>query len=209
VPKWDVAQQGTPGWLKARCGCLTASRMADAMDFNSKGKESEKRRKLKIAIIAERMTDTMTEIFVNSAMQWGIETEGAARDKYEEITGNLVQPCGFALHDELEFVGASPDGLVGHDGLLEIKCPQSSTHLQWKLDGGVPDQHKPQMLLQLAVTQRKWCDFMSYDPRLPEGVNVHLVRFEPTPDEIKGVENLAQEFLTELDQMWEVLTNAT
>lgn len=206
MPKWDVAIQGSAGWLKARCGCLTASRFKDATDFLKGGKESAARRKLKIDLIAERMTDSMTEMYVTPAMQWGIETEGAARDHYEEITGNLVQPCGFALHDDIEFFGASPDGLIGHDGLIEIKCPTSATHIRWKLDGGVPEEHKPQMLAQLAVTKRKWCDFMSYDPRLPDNIKRHLARFEPTPEEIQEAEQSALAFLEELDAMWELLT---
>jgi putative phage-type endonuclease len=203
MPKWDNAIQGSPGWLKARCGMLTASKFKDAIC--KKGKETEACRKLKINIIAERMTDTMTEVYVNPAMQWGIETEGAARDKYEEITGNLVMPCGFALHDTIEYCGASPDGLIDSDGLLELKCPTSATHIKWKLDGGVPEEHKPQMLLQLAVTGRHYCDFMSFDPRLPENIQVHLVRFEPAPEEIKEAEQQAIEFLESIDAMWELL----
>ncbi len=207
MPKWDNAAQGSAGWLKARNGMLTASKFKDALDFLKGGKESAARRKLKIDMIAERMTDTMTEVYVNAAMQWGIETEAEARQHYEEVTGNLVQPCGFALHDDIEFFGASPDGLIGHDGLLELKCPTSSTHIKWKLDGGVPEEHKPQMLAQLAVTKRKWCDFMSYDPRLPDNIKRHLVRFEPTLEEIQAAEQAAMEFLESVDAMWELLTS--
>lgn len=205
MPKWDVSPQGSVAWLKARNGCLTASRMADAMAFLKGGKETEARRKLKLEVIAERMTDTMQERFVTNAMQWGTDTEPLARSEYEIIMETLVTECGFALHDEIEFLGASPDGLIGHDGLIEIKCPNSTTHLEWKLAGGVPDKHVPQILLQLAVTGREWCDFMSYDPRLPEGVNLHIARFRPTKDEIKAVEQLAVNFLTEVDDLWEKL----
>ncbi|MGL4679922.1 MAG: YqaJ viral recombinase family protein, partial [Plesiomonas shigelloides] len=102
MPKWDVSPQGSAGWLKSRCGCLTASRMADAMAFNKKGEPLESRKKYMVELLAERMTDTMVERYVTPAMQWGTQTEPEARGKYEEVSGNLVQECGFALHDTLE-----------------------------------------------------------------------------------------------------------
>lgn len=206
MPKWDVAAQGTAGWLKARCGVLTASRMADVMAFSKKGEPLEARKKYMVELLAERMADQAAGRYVTPAMEWGIVTEPEARAKYEELTGVLVEPCGFALHDTIEFCGASPDGLIGHDGLLEIKCPTTSTHIAWKLEGVVPQMHKPQMLLQLAVTGRKWCDFMSYDPRVPAPVDVLLWRFTPTAEEIAEVEDAARNFLMELDELWEKLT---
>lgn len=208
TPRWTVAKQGTTEWLRERIGCLTASRMADAMAFSAKGIPLEARRKYMIELIAERMTDTMASRFVNSAMEWGIITEPAAKDTYEQITGQFIENCGFAFHDLIEYCGASPDGLLGHDGLIEIKCPNTETHLKWVLDGVVPDQHKPQMLLQLAVTQRKWCDFMSYDPRLPEPTSIFIKRFEPTAEEITAVEIHAANFLEELELMFDKITQA-
>lgn len=202
-PIWDTAEQGTAGWLKARCGCLTASRMAEAMDFLKGGKESKARAKFKIELLAERLTDSMVERFVTDAMRHGIECEPLARDKYEELSGEIVQACGFAQHGEIPFFGASPDGLVGNDGLLEIKCPTSSTYLEWYLDGDVPEQHKPQMLAQLAVTGRKWVDFVAFDPRLPENVQYFQRRFEPGSEEIKAVEEAATAFLNEIETMWD------
>ncbi len=203
APRWDVSEQGTSGWLRARCGCLTASRMADAVAYLKGGKEAEARRKLKIELLTERLTDMAVERYVNEAMRWGIETEPEAKERYEEITGRLIQPCGFALHGDIEFFGASPDGLLSVDGLIEIKCPTSTTHMQWLLDGVVPDQHKPQMLAQMAVTGRQWCDFMSYDPRFADGKAIFIRRFEPTSEEIKAVEDAARLFLSEVDQMFE------
>lgn len=206
MPKWDVSPQGTSGWLRARCGCLTASRMAEAMAFNKNGKEAEARAKLKIELLTERLTDMAVERYVNDAMRWGIETEPDAKAKYEEIKGVLIQDCGFALHDTIDFFGASPDGLLGDDGLIEIKCPTSTTHLKWLLDGVVPEQHKPQMLAQLLITGRSWCDFMSYDPRFTDEQAVLIRRFQPTAEELQDVEDAAMTFLAEVDQMFDKIT---
>jgi len=205
MPKWDTAAQGSAGWLKAREGCLTASRMVDAMSRLKSGGDSEKRRQLKYEILAERLTGCAVEHYVNPAMQWGIEWESACKEAYEEHTGNIITPCGFALHDEIEYFGASPDGLINHDGAIECKCPTTTTHIKYLIEAVVPEQYKPQMLSQLAVTGRKWCDFASYDPRMPEPLQLFVVRFEPAPEDIVLVENAAREFLEEIDSMWELL----
>ena len=176
------------------------------MAFNKKGEPLEARKKYQYELMAERMTDSMVERYVTPAMEHGIVTEPMAKGRYEELTGQLIENCGFALHDTIEFCGASPDGLIGNDGLIEIKCPTSTTHIEWKLAGVVPEKHKPQMLLQLAVTGRKCCDFMSFDPRLAEDAQVLIRRFEPSPDEIKEVEDHARRFLGELDELWDRLT---
>lgn len=205
APRWNNTEQGSEEWLKARLGCLTASRMGDAMSFLKGGRESEARRKLKIELLAERFTEMANDCFVNAAMRWGIEMEQEAKDRYEEITGTIIKPCGFALHGEIDCFGASPDGLLGSEGLIEIKCPTSTTHLQWLIDGVVPEQHKPQMMAQIIVTGRKWCDFMSYDPRFPGGKDYFIRRFEPIENELKEVENQALIFLNELDGLAEQL----
>jgi putative phage-type endonuclease len=201
--------QGTMEWLKERCGCLTASRMAEAMDFLKGGKESDKRRKLKIELIAERMTDLMVGRFVNDAMKWGIETEPFARARYEEVTGTLVTLCGFALHGGIPYFGASPDGLIGEDGLIEIKCPTTTTYMEWMVGGVVPEQHKPQMLAQLSVTDRKWVDFFAFDPRIKIEERQHFLRrFEPDSKDIVKVEDSAKSFLAELDAMFDTVTQS-
>ena len=201
APKWNTAEQGSAEWLQARIGCLTASRMGDAMAFLKGGKESEARRKLKVELLAERLTEMTNDGFVNAAMKWGIETEQEAKDRYEEMTGAIIQPCGFALHGDIEYFGASPDGLLSSDGLIEIKCPTSITHMQWLLDGVVPEQHKPQMMAQMLVTGRKWCEFMSYDPRFPDGKDCFIRRFEPTESELQDTVGHAVNFLLELEAM--------
>ena len=204
TPLWMTGDQQSPQWLKERCGCLTASRMADAVAFLKGGKESEARRKYKIELVAERMTDLMIERYVNDAMQWGIEQEAFAKDRYEEVTGALIQKCGFALHGDITLFGASPDGLVGEDGLIEIKCPTTATFVEWMSNGVVPEQHKPQMLAQLAVTGRKYVDFFAYDPRIKvREYQSFLRRFEPPEEEIVKVEEAAKQFLAEVESLFE------
>jgi putative phage-type endonuclease len=181
--------------------------MADAMDFGKKGIEGASRRKLKIELVAERMTDTLVSRYVTDAMAWGLEQEPAARARYEEVTGNIVVLCGFALHGEIPYFGASPDGLVGDDGLIEIKCPSTATYMEWIIGGGIPEQHKPQMAAQLAVTGRKWVDFVAFDPRVKvESHQIFIRRYEPPEEEIAGVEEAAKQFLAEVDSMFDRVT---
>lgn len=201
MPKWVTAEQGTDQWLLHRVGKLTGSRMADAMAFLKNGTEAEARRKLKLQILAERLTGRMTETYQTEAMKWGIEQEPNAKAHYEETTGELITNCGFALHDTLDGWGASPDGLLGKHGLLEIKCPATTTHLDYLTTGVVPEKYKPQMLCQLAVTERKWCQFMSYDPRLPEEWCSFVVRYEPSKEELAAVKGHAERFLSEVEAM--------
>ena len=209
TPLWYPYEQGSVAWLKERCGMLTASRMAEAIDFLKGGKEGAARKKLKIELIAERMTDTMVSRFVTDAMQWGIDHEPEARSRYEEVTGELVTLCGFAIHGEIPFFGASPDGLVGEGGLVEIKCPTTTTYTEWFLGGVVPDQRKPQMLAQLAVTGRRFVDFFAFDPRVKEEAHQHFLRhFEPKEEEIVAVEKAAVLFLTEIDDLFDKVVNS-
>lgn len=209
MPRWDTSAQGTAGWLKARLGHLTASRMNDACSFTKKGEPTEARRKYMMELVAERMTDQMVEHYVTTAMQHGIDNEPNARDRYEEITGNLVMPAGFAVHDTVEYWGASPDGLIGHDGLMEIKCPATVNHLEIVMAGVVPDKYKAQMTTQCIITGREWCDFVSYDPRVPEKVQFFIRRFVPTPDEISRYTEQAMSFLSEVDDLFEMVINAS
>lgn len=196
--KWSTHEQGSAEWLSERLGKLTASRMATAMKTLKKGGESEERKKLKLEIMAEQLTGQVVPVFLNDAMKWGNTYEADARQEYADETGNMVDICGLALHPDINNFGASPDGLIGEDGILEIKCPTSITFLQWVLDGVVPEQHKPQMLAQLAVTGRKWCDFVAYDPRFNAPYNLFIRRFEPTAEEITATETAAANFLQEI-----------
>ena len=202
--KWVTAEQGTPEWHAARLGCLTASRMADAQDRTKSGADSSKRRGLKLELLAESLTGMAEQVFVNKAMQWGTDTEPQARGAYALATGNDVELCGFALHDSIPYFGASPDGLIGTDGLLEIKCPNSTTHLETVMGGIIPEKHVPQMLTQLAVTGRSWCDFVSFDPRIKrEEFQLFIRRFSPGPAQIDAVEAEARQIAVELEEMFQ------
>jgi putative phage-type endonuclease len=198
---WHEAIQGSADWLAARLGHLTASCMVDAMDFTGAGREGSKRLKLKIAILCERLTGISGDRYVSPAMRHGIEQEPFARQWYSDVTGVEVQTCGFATHSDIPMFGASPDGLIGETGCVEIKCPESATHLQWLLAGVVPEQHRPQMLAQILVTGRKWCHFVSYDPRFPEQHRMFLRNYVPTTEELAGAERAARKFLIEVDEM--------
>jgi exodeoxyribonuclease (lambda-induced) len=181
--------------------------MADVLAASKRdGKPLKARQDYMMELVAERMTGSAMNHFVTDDMQHGLDHEGAAKLAYTEVTGNAVLPSGFMLHPTLEYCGATPDGFVGDDGLIEIKCPRTTTHIAWKLAGVVPEQHRPQMTLQLAVTGRKWCDFVSFDPRCPPRQRVYLIRFEPTAEEIEQVELAAKLFLMETDKLFEQVT---
>ena len=197
--------QGTGEWFNARTGKLTASRMRSAMKRLKNGEDSAERKNLKIEILCERMTGDIVDKFVSAAMTWGIEKEPEAKAAYEAKTGRIITDVGFIDHPTIEFCGASPDGFVD-DGLIEIKCPNTSTHVSWILDGGIPEEHKAQMTLQAAVTGRGWVDFVSYDPRMPEAQQLLVRRFYPTPAEIAEIEEEAKKFLQEVDVLFDTIT---
>jgi len=197
--------QGTGEWFNARTGKLTASRMRSAIKRLKNGDDSAERKNLKIEILCERMTGDIMDKFVNQAMQWGIEKEPEAKAAYEKATGRIIRDVGFIDHPRIQFCGASPDGFVD-DGLIEIKCPTTSTHVGWILDGGIPEEHKAQMTLQAAVTGRGWVDFVSYDPRMPEPQKLLVKRFYPTAGEIAEIETEAEKFLAEVDALFDTIT---
>jgi len=206
VPRFSPHAQGTGAWLKDKLGILSASRMNDALDVTKKGVSSAARRKYMLELIAERMTDTLVERYVTAAMQDGIEREPMARELYEESTGNLVQQVGFCFHDTIEYFGASPDGLVGSDGMIEIKCCTVPVHLEIVLAGVVPPIHKKQMATQCLVLERSWNDFVAFNPLVAEPCQLFIKRYEPTMEELEEVETGAMTFLAELDTLWDRLT---
>jgi putative phage-type endonuclease len=193
-------------WLSQRCGKLTASRMADAMDLTAKGADSAKRRALKVELLAERLTGDTVPHFVNSFMQWGLEQEPAAKAAYELASGQMILPCGFYDHPQIADFGATPDGLIPQ-GVIEFKCPQTTTHIGWILAGGVPEQHRPQILAQLACTGRTRAVFVSFDPRIKdERKRLFIAEWVPERAEIEAVEDAARKFLEEVEQMFQQLT---
>lgn len=202
------APQGSGAWLNQRVGKLTASRMADAMAFLKTGKPAADRTNLMRELLAERLTGDAVPHFVNEAMRWGIEQEPNAKSEYETVTGNLLTPCGFIEHPSIEMFGASPDSLIDDDAVFEAKCPATTTHVAWILAGEVPEQHKPQILAQLACTRRTRAVFVSYDPRIPGIKRLFIREWEPKREEIEAVEEAARKFLSELDDLFLQLAEA-
>lgn len=195
-------EQGSQEWLAARAGKLTASRMADAMDFTKKGESSAKRNDYLLQIVAERLTgQPCDETYVTQAMRWGTEQEPFARVAYELARGVVVNPVGLVLHPTIPHAAASPDGVVNAEGLIELKCPGTVTHLRTMLDGTIPEKYLPQMNWQMACTGAKWCDFVSYDPRLPDEYQLCIIRLMRDDEAITACEDAARKFLAEVDAM--------
>ncbi len=186
--------QRTESWIAQRLGHLTASRLNDAFDLTAKGLEGAKRQQYRLELVAERLTGLPTEFYENNAMKWGTQSEPYARSAYEAEKGVMVQEVGFIKHPTLEWAGASPDGLV-NDGLLEIKCPTTTTHIKHLIAGVVPEQYKNQMLWQMLCTGRKWCDFVSFDSRMPEELQLFIKRYTPTDEELQECQQKAIVFL--------------
>jgi putative phage-type endonuclease len=190
--------QRTEDWYAARLGKVTASRVADVMAKTKSG-YSASRANYMAQLICERLTGTQGESFQNAAMAWGTEQEPAARGAYEARTGLLVQETGFVPHPTISMAGASPDGLVGDDGLVEIKCPNTATHIDTLLGGSAALKYRDQMMMQMACTGRQWCDFVSYDPRMPANMQIFVVRVIRDERAISEMEGEICKFLAEME----------
>jgi len=191
-------EQRSPEWFAARLGKVTASRVADVIAKTKTG-YSASRDNYMAQLVCERMTGTQGESYTNAAMQWGTDQEPLARAAYEAIKDVLVAETGFVIHPRIQEAGASPDGLVGIFGLIEIKCPNTATHIETILSDKVPGKYITQMQWQMACTERDWCDFVSFDPRMPEGLQLFIKRVEFDPIYVKMLEYEIQEFLDELE----------
>lgn len=189
--------QGSPEWKALRCGKVTASRVADVVAKTKTGYSASRANYL-AQLIAERLTGTAAETYSNAAMQHGTETEPEARDAYCFYQGVTVEQVAFVPHPKIDQAGASPDGLVDDDGLVEIKCPNTATHLETLLGQAVPAKYIDQMQFQMACTGRKWCDFVSYDPRMPEHMRLFVRRVERDDKRIDLLENEIAGFLLEM-----------
>jgi len=201
-------EQGTQEWLNARAGKVTASRVADVIARTKTGWGAG-RANYMAELISERLTGVPASSFTNAAMQWGTETEPAARIAYAKHMGLTVDQIGFIDHPLIAMTGASPDGLiVEHPGLVEIKCPNTSTHIDTLLGGKVPGKYLTQIYWQMACTGRQWCDFVSYDPRLPETMQLFIKRVDRDSNEIAKLEEMVEEFLAELDAKISALREA-
>lgn len=196
--------QRSAEWFAARLGKATASKIADIIATTKSG-PSASRKNYAAQLVAERLTGVPAETFTNAAMQWGTETETDARDAYRQHSLNEVKECGFVDHPTIAMSGASPDGLIGDDGLLELKCPNTATHIETLLGGSVPGKYRTQMLWQMACTGRAWCDFASFDPRLPKEMQLFVQRVNRDDAEIARLEKEVTAFLGEVLETVEAL----
>ncbi|OAF05432.1 exonuclease [Bradyrhizobium centrolobii] len=189
--------QGSAEWKALRCGKVTASRVADIVARTKTGPAASRANYL-AQLIAERLTGTPAETYTNAAMQHGVDTEPEARAAYEFYQGATVEQVAFVPHPKIDQAGASPDGLVAGDGLVEIKCPNTATHLETLLGQAVPAKYVDQMQFQMACTGRKWCDFVSYDPRMPEYMRLFVKRVPRDDKRIDFLETEIASFLLEM-----------
>lgn len=198
---WLPVQQQTPEWLIAKCGCVTASRISAVTKRLKTGGVTADYDKYKMEVLTEIIRGECTEHYVSVPMQWGIDNEPLARTEYELTRDVEVERVGFVLHPTIKRTGASPDGCVGEDGLVEFKCPTTTTHLGYIINGVVPEDYIPQMMWQMACTGYQWCDFVSYDPRLPEDFSLFVQRLHRDEKLIASMEFAVIEFLGEVEKM--------
>jgi putative phage-type endonuclease len=201
-------EQRSSEWHQIRLGKVTASRVADIVSKTKSG-YSTSRANYMAELIVERLTGKAAEHYQNAAMFWGTNTEPLALSSYEDRTGGLVEEVGFVPHPTIPMSGASPDGMVNEDGLVEIKCPNTSTHIETVLGQEVPAKYLPQMQWQMACTGRDYCDFVSFDPRLPDGMKIFVRTVRRDVEMIKSLEEEVSKFLAEMDAKIEQLKKLT
>lgn len=195
----DQIVQGSPEWHAARCGLVTASRIADVVAKDRTGKGwGVSRANYAAQLVCERLTGIVAESYTNAAMQWGTEHEPEARAAYQFEKQKRVETVGFVLHPSIGDTGASPDGLVGSDGLVQFKCPETKTHIENLLGAPIAGGYQKQMLWEMACTGRQWCDFVSFDPRMPESMQLSIKRFPRDEAAIAQLEADVVDFLNEL-----------
>lgn len=197
-------EQRSPEWFAARLGKVTASRVADVMARTKTGYGSS-RANYMAELICERLTGQQADRFSNSAMEWGTATEPQARNAYSFLTDADVEEVGLVDHPTIPMFGASPDGLVGDVGLVEIKCPNTATHLETLLSEEIPAKYVTQMRVQMICTGRTWCDFVSFDPRMPSDLQIWVKRVHADAEAQAEVEAEVIKFLGELDAKVEAL----
>ena len=192
-----MIDQNTPEWHQERCGKATASRIADIIATTKSGPSASRKNYL-AQLVAERLTGTVAESYSNAAMQWGRDTEEQARSTYAFLKGVDVLKAPFVAHPAIPDSGASPDGFVGSDGLIEIKCPNTATHIETLLAGKIDAKYLTQMQWQMACTGTIWCDFVSYDPRMPEHLAIWVKRVARDDAVIEELEGAVRVFLAEV-----------
>lgn len=199
-----MCAQGSPEWLAARLGCVTASQVKRALG------KGEARETYKIELLTERLTGRAVEHYVSAAMAFGTENEPLAKGAYVIETGRDTEEVGFVLHPTIKRAGCSPDALMGTEGLAEFKVPNAGTHIRYLLDDVVPDEYVPQIMWQLACTQREWCDFVSFQPPergFNEGLSLFVKRAYRDESYIADMEKKVVQFLSEIDQLVTKLTS--
>lgn len=192
-----MIEQGSPEWFAERLGKVTASRVADVIAKTKTGPAAS-RANYMAQLVCERLTGEAAESFTSKEMQWGTDQEPNARSAYEFRTDETVELVGFVPHPKIGDSGASPDGLVATDGLVEIKCPNTATHIETLLGRAVPGKYITQIQWQLACTGRQWCDYVSFDPRMPESMSLFIARVPRDPAMIADLEKEVFKFLDEL-----------
>lgn len=198
-------EQGSDPWAKLRCGKITASRFADVIATTKKG-EGAARRDYRVELMVERLTHVPVEQYVSKEMRWGLEQEPFARAAYEMHLAQFVETVGFVIHPDHDFFGCSPDALVGEKGMAQFKCPNTTTHLGWMLAGTIPLEHIPQLLAELACNpDREWIDFVSYDPRLPEHLQLYVKRYLRNDELISKLVTEVVHFNSEVEQVLRAL----
>lgn len=193
-----MIEQGTDEWKQQRLGKVTASRIAD-VTAKIKSGWGASRANYMAELLVERLTGIAPDMFINDAMRWGTEQEPTARAAYEFMRDCTVDQVGFVDHPVIPMTGASPDGLIGSDGLVEIKCPMTSTHIETLLGASVPGKYISQIQWQLACTGRAWCDWVSFDPRMPANMQLFVQRIDRDDKQIAELEGHVRTFLAELD----------
>lgn len=196
----DIIEQGSEAWVALRLGKATGSRISDVLAQGKSGAPSASRANYRAQLVVERLTGAMVEGYTNDAMERGKEVEADARRAYSFRTGNKVLEASFALHPSIEMSGASPDGLIGDDGVVEFKCPNTATHIDTLRGGIIPKGYRDQILWEMACTGRTWCDFVSFDPRMPESMALHIRRVHLDPERLAMVEVEVRIFLAEVDE---------
>ncbi|ENN93707.1 lambda exonuclease family protein [Bartonella bovis] len=204
-------EQRTPEWFQARLGKVTASNIDSIVDKTAKGSPTSKYENYKIKLITERLTGKTVSSYETPAMRWGNEHEDRAIEEYSFIYDTPVSRCGFIPHPTIEMAGASPDGLIGDDGLVEVKCPQETTHVRFLRDSKIKPEYILQMQFQMACTGRKWCDFVSFNPLFTDQathLRVKALRIPRDDEQIECINKAVETFLAEIEQETRILTQA-
>lgn len=196
-------EQRTAQWFQARLGKVTASNVYNVISKTAKGTPTSKYDDYKIKLITERLTGQTSPYYETEDMRWGIEHEEDALKEYAFIYDTEITQCGFIQHPTIKMAGASPDGLIDKDGLIEIKCPRSTTHMRFFIDNEIKPEYLAQMQFQMACTERKWCDFISYDPRFTNKAShlrMKVKRIYRDDKQIKEINQSVEAFLAEIEQ---------